>query len=409
MKRRHVVFVGVLVVLTVANFLWPQAPSPLTSSSFGKSGSGHGAAYDLLTELELARGRSFESGRRFRDEGTVWWIDPVGVCDGRIARSGEADVLDDQDVRWPVSSWIEDGGVAVVFLQSATAGGPLLPPQDALVACDAIAGVRLPRRIRLGDPDPAEETGGFTLEGALLAAPRVLAQPRIYAFEESLDWEVVARFRGEDAPGSPFVLSRALGGGRLVVVADSGFAHNGWLDQGDAAPLLVDLAVRLGAPRFDEREHGFVPETSAFRYITGSPALPVYAGLLVLGLLFVWRGNALPSRSVEEFDPATPTLDDYVASMSALYARTRDHARVFERYRELAASQLRRHFGLPHDVSARSLVERIEADPRRAPAAGQQGRHEGLKVLVEPRAVANAAELATATQELDELVKEVTR
>ena len=146
MNRRAAIFVALLTVLTAINFLWPEAPSPLTSSSFGRAGSGHGAAYDLLVEVGLASGRSFESARRLSDPGTLWWIDPVGVCDGRIARSGEADVLDENDVVWPAAAWLRAGGVGVVFLQSGDAGGPVLGAQQELGGCDAIAGIALPAR-----------------------------------------------------------------------------------------------------------------------------------------------------------------------------------------------------------------------------------------------------------------------
>ena len=87
---RRLLFFGIgVVVITIVNALWPEAPSPLTNSSFGKSGSGHAALYDLLSESGLARGRSFEASRRLADSGTLWWIDPEGVCDGAVEAAGE--------------------------------------------------------------------------------------------------------------------------------------------------------------------------------------------------------------------------------------------------------------------------------------------------------------------------------
>jgi hypothetical protein len=399
MRRSVVVFVVVMAMLTVVSALWPRPPSPLAVSSFGKAGSGHGALYDLLSESGLARGRSFEAGRRLEDPGPIWWIDPVGVCDGRIARRGEVDVLDEQDVAWPVRDWIRAGGVAVVFLQSAEPGGPVGALQEELVACDAIAGVGLPERKRLERDEPGEAS---VVEGPLTGGPRRIPIESPFAFAGALDWAVAARV-GSGGSGEelhPFVLSRSLGEGLLVVVADSGFTHNRWLDGRDSAPLALDFARAFGTPRFDEREHGFLPETSAFRYIASSQALPAYLGLLFLGLLYAWRGNALPPRRVREFDPATPTLETWVASMAALYAGTRDHDRVFERYRELTASRLRRHFGLPQEVSRLALADRIERD--RKPTAR-------LAWLREDRAVTTEAELTAGVRELDALVAEVIR
>jgi hypothetical protein len=416
MNRRVVLFFALMAVLTIVNFLWPVAPSPLTSSSFGKTGSGHGALYDLLNESDLARGRSFESARRLVDPGTLWWIDPEGTCDGRIARGGEVDILDSEDVVWPVAEWIRAGGVGVVFLQAAEPGGPVLSPQKELVSCDAIAGIPLPERLPLGPPaessDPADSYA--VVQGSLLGAPRKLPGSAPHAFEEALDWAVGARIAlPGDAP-KPFLLLRSLGEGKLVVVADSGFTHNQALDRLDSAPFAIDLVAAFGKPRFDEREHGFLPETSAFRYIAGSPARSVYVGLAFLGLLYLWRGNALPSRSVQEFDPAAPTLETYVTSMAALYAATRDHSRVLERYRELTASRLKRHLGLPLEVSRRELAERIEVDRRlRSSSAEEAGSGSRLRArlaqLTESRPASRASEVEAAAHELDALVMEVTR
>jgi hypothetical protein len=86
--------------------------------------------------------------------------------------------------------------------------------------------------------------------------------------------------------------------------------------------------------------------------------------------------------------------------MAALYAGTRDHDRVFERYRELTASRLRRHFGLPQEVSRLALADRIERDHKAT---------RRLAWLREDRAVSTEAELGAAVRELDALVAEVAR
>jgi hypothetical protein len=397
-----------MVFLTLANGLWPSAPSPLSTSSFGRSGSGHGALFELLGELGLNEGRSLESSRRLSGDATLWWIDPLGVCDGRIALQGEVDVLDAADVAWPGGAWVRAGGTAVVFLQAAEPGGRLSPAQERLARCDAIGGIELPRRSRQlraasgPDVDSGEPaSAGLLVSGELTRAPRSLSAERAYAFDESLDWQVAAEIQWSDGTLRPFVLSRVAGDGRLVVVADSGFTHNRWLDAADSAPLALDLVLAYGAPRFDEREHGMLPETSALRYLAGSQALPAILGLALLGVLFAWWGTALPARSVQEFDPAAPTLEAFVSSMAALYAGSRDHARVLERYRELSAERLRRHFGLPQGLSRLALADRIQRDGRLGASR--------LLPLTDTGAVDTAAELATAARQLDELVSEVIR
>jgi hypothetical protein len=416
MSRRGLLFLVALVAIAAVSFLWPAARSPLSSSSFGKTGSGHAALYDLLREADLARGRSFESSRRLTDPGTLWWIDPLGICDSRIARGGEVDILDAEDVTWPGVEWIRGGGVAVVFLQAAVPGGPVLPDQEHLVACDAVAGFRLPERFLLpaGVASSQRVEAETVVQGAWGGEPRKLPGAAPYVFEQALDWAVAARIARPGEADWPFVLSRSWGEGRLVVVADSGFSHNYALDQLDAAPFAIDLVAAFGKPRFDEREHGFLPETNAFRYLAGSPARGVYLGLGFLGLLYLWRGNALPARSVQEADPAAPTLETYVTSLAALYARSGDYSRVLERYRELTASRLKRYFGLSQELSRRALVERIQAD-RRPPSAGPDEidasppLRRGLASLTEQRPAANLRELEAAADELDALVKEVTR
>src|SRR5204863_70103 len=83
-----------------------------------------------------------------------------------------------------------------------------------------------------------------------------------------------------------------------------------------------------------------------------------------------WQGNLVPPRALPGPGTDTPGLDAFVDSLAALYAGTRDHARVLERYRELAAARLRRHFGMPPETPVGVLAERLARDRRLAPRAG---------------------------------------
>ena len=409
--RALLVLAGLLALL---NASLPDEGRELSGSSFGSVPQGHRALFELLTRLDLTRGRSLSALRDWPAGATIWWVEPMGLCDARIAMQGEVDVLDPAAVVWGGRDWVEAGGTAVVFLE---------PPDTAAVVCDAVAGIALPGRSPLesgrGDPDSAAGEGVGSSEvpsapegrAAQVDGPRLPLARRIPAagvtvFDGALDWRVAAWLRRPGSargprpetsgPGAaergvagqgaaPFALERDLGEGRLVVVADAGFLRNARLDALDAAPLALDLVRAYGAPYLDEREHGFVPESSAARYLVRSAALPVFLGLALLGALVAWRGSAWPARRVAEFDPETPTLETFVDSMATLYARTGDHRRVLERYRELTLARLGRHFGMSPAASPRAVLERVERSVRSG--AGAVG---GLACLRESRPGASA-------------------
>jgi hypothetical protein len=122
---------------------------------------------------------------------------------------------------------------------------------------------------------------------------------------------------------------------------------------------------------------------------------------LVLALLYVWAGRALPPRRTPEAIAGAPVLDEFVASLGRLYAGTGDHARVLERYRQLAAARLRRHFGLPAETSLATLVERLARSGRLDAAR--------LAPLTQTAAPSGMAELRAAVRALDAVVNEAIR
>ena len=116
MSRRVRLIVAMLALLAIVDFC-SQREQATTPSSYGTVPKGHGAVFELLSELELVRGRSLAAASRLEPGGTIWWIEPSQVCDARIASAGRVDILDPDAVRWPVASWIEAGGTAVVLLE----------------------------------------------------------------------------------------------------------------------------------------------------------------------------------------------------------------------------------------------------------------------------------------------------
>jgi len=362
---------------------------------------------------------------------------------------------------WDPLPWLEAGGTAVVFLPtrpSVSLGGGMphwvegsrceqlgpfaLPPRDVIAAQGAAT---VEPGADTGETEPSapeaqeqedllrdwldgelgEDSGPVhtqRLEGERLPRPRILNGPRLRRFRSAADFEVGAFLVETPTPFSrdrkgrerqtgqtdeptrdPFVLERAVGAGRLVVVADGSILSNRWLDRDDAAPLALDLVRGFGVPALDEREHGLRREQRALVYLAGSPALGVFVGLALLGLLALWRGAALPRRAVVEVDPSAPELERFVDSLAGLYARSRDYARVAQRYRVLSLARLRRHFGLTPEISGPALLARLRREGRLARA--------DLAAL-DPEAtvpVRSAADLRAAARRLDSLVKEACR
>src|SRR5207245_9314509 len=118
-------------------------------------------------------------------------------------------------------------------------------------------------------------------------------------------------------------LRAPLRAGRSVVVAAATVLRNQWRDRADAAPLVVDLVQAFGVPRFYEGDQGPRVRRSAVAYLATSPALLVFCGLALTGVLFAWQGNLVPPRALSGPETDTPGLGAFVDSLPALYAGTR--------------------------------------------------------------------------------------
>ena len=360
-----------------------------TLTSFGQLPEAHGAFYELLRELELPVARSLVPPERLVPGTTIWWIEPEGVT-----RSGpEPDAAPSPLAGEAFAGWIEAGGTALVWLSAAdddappTLAGVSLPGRDWLEARTAAA----------AEGAPTDEPAPAVVTGSSMARPRTLElpDPRVFAEggKEWEGWRVVARLDRQ-----PFVIAHELGAGRLVVGADPRFLQNRWLDRADAALLAFDLVRAYGTPRIDEHEHGFTATRGAIAYLAASPASAFFVGLGLLALVVAWAGGAEPTRRVREADPSAPTLESFVDSLAQLYAATGDHARVFERCREVAARSLRRRLGMPAEAPLESLLERL-GRRRQLPA-------EGLALLARGAVVRRASDLDRAVAALDHLVEE---
>jgi hypothetical protein len=201
---------------------------------------------------------------------------------------------------------------------------------------------------------------------------------------------------------TPLALERRIGEGRLVVIADARVLSNGRLARVDSAPFVFDWVRDFGPPWIDEHAHGVVPEAGTFRYLVHSPAWATGLGLLVLGVFVIWRGNAWPTRIVEEFDPDAPTLAAYVDSVARLYSGTRDHARVFERYRAVCLDRIRRALGLAPGTGVEMILASLRTRARNWPEL----RDSGLgQLLTKKFPISDADDLARNAARLDDLVR----
>jgi len=348
-----------------------------TPSTFGTQPLGYRALFDLLTELGYPVERSYDPPDRLSTGRTVWWVEPSGVCRPDEAGPPRGDV-------WPALRWVEGGGRAVVFLPR--------PWRNA--SCPLLDTVWLPAR----PPGPGLCASGrkedTVVTGDVPRRRRVLERG-LFTFADAGDWIVRARLGGR-----PFVLERPLGLGQLVVVADAAFLHNRALEHEGAAPLAVDLIRAFGIPRFDEERFAPGAERGAVAYLATSPVLALFVGLALTGLLFAWHEALMPPRAVGDAGAGAPRLETFVDSLAALYAATRDHRRVFERYREMTAGRLRRHFGLGPDMPLAGLVERLRRERRAAPTA--------IDLLTTGVDVADETALRAAARVLDGLVREAT-
>src|SRR4029453_17260657 len=91
------------------------------------------------------------------------------------------------------------------------------------------------------------------------------------------------------------------------------------------------------------------PAPAARSHLAPSSAAPVFVGLAIVALLLAWHGMLVPPRRLPALADPTPRLDAFVESIATLYARTRDHGRVLDRYREAITAALRRHFAMAPD------------------------------------------------------------
>jgi hypothetical protein len=435
----------------------PVDQSDRPETTFDTAPRGHAGVFALLDRFDATRGHWLSALTMPSVDETIWWIAPDGACEsGTTSSSGESEdeIEATLGTAFEIAAlpWIEAGGTAVVWLSYPpleTPGSTLdlvLPAESSEetnaenvradweeslakareemlegvpVRCSAIAGFELPPR-RLagleGGELPADRQYApavFSIGRAVgrgedfdYGATRVLPGPTLAFFErsdplvEATDgWQPIW-VEADDL--TPLALERSVGKGRLVVIADARILSNGRLARVDSAPFVFDWVEEYGTPWIDEHAHGVVPESGTIRYLASSPAWAAGLGFLLVGVLVVWRGHAWPTRVVSEYDPDAPTLAAFVDSVARLYSGTRDHARVFERYRAVCLDRIRRALGLVPGTPAEIILASLRARANNWPELRDAGlRH----LLTSQIAIPGADDLARNAARLDDLVR----
>jgi hypothetical protein len=367
----------------------------LTQTSHGIIPVGHGAVYEMLMQLGLGAGRSYENERNLPEAATVWWIEPGGLCSG----AGDGPLEADRSGVWRATDWMARGGTGVVFLPDK--------PLDCL-AEGVLAGEPIPARtLDVDDEAPGDETLGeelneetlgiTTMLGKILRQPRTLDKMPLRHFRNTMNYEVLVA----DVEFGPFVVSRKIGEGQLVLVASALPLRNTSLRKADAATFVVDLALAFGSPLIDEREHGLLPRPLPIVFLVRSAAMPAFGGVVLLGALLIWRARAESPPRLEPDQPEPPTLDAYIGSVANLYRGTRDHIEVLRAYQEFALSQLRRSLRLPPAASREQLENRLRL------SSGVTS--EDLETLLNEPACSKRSELLRATSQIDQILERSAR
>ena len=319
---------ALLLLLFLVN-LWMQRNLSLQRSdtSFGVTGDGYKAAFDLLRELEVPVARSYFRANRVPPGRTVWFVLP----DFLEEREEEAktDLTD-------LMRWIRAGGTAVVLGRGGSDWS------------------------RLG-LDETASSGGETsvVQGAFARTARSIPVAGLAHFDKAGASSQVRLTAGK----ATFAIETSVGSGRLIAIADGRFMLNSNLDQGDDSLLLVDLVHALGTPTFDEHCHGLAAPASSLALFGHPRLLAVLVLALITTLLWIAEQRSWPTRTLKDVDDApAPSIASFVDSLGVLYARANDPPAAFRAYRASFLRRARRRLSPRVEVSDQVVIERITRD-----------------------------------------------
>ena len=145
--------VGLLLLLGINLWLWPNQGLQLSPTSFGIMRYGYKAAFDLLTEMHLPVTRSYRRPNLTPTSQTVWYVSPSFL---------EADKPSAKEAADEVMEWATRGGTAMIFGDSSSDWTP----------------IGLDREVeKIQDKDDKDEAR-VLIKGDLLPQPRWLETPQ---------------------------------------------------------------------------------------------------------------------------------------------------------------------------------------------------------------------------------------
>jgi hypothetical protein len=158
------------------------------------------------------------------------------------------------------------------------------------------------------------------------------------------------------------ILSKALGSGSVVWLADSTAVSNAGIGNADDAKLAVLLAFSPGRSiYFDEFHHGYVDSATPWDRLPSGGRAAVVLVLLGVGVLLLARGRRVgPPIALLEKKSARGSA--YIAQLAALYRKAGARAEALESLEDGLGRALGRRFGtralgMARQAGAREALE----------------------------------------------------
>jgi len=157
----------------------------------------------------------------------------------------------------------------------------------------------------------------------------------------------------------PALISRPVGKGQIIALADAGALSNGHIEEADNVILAANLISLAGGPvYFDEYHHGYRHRTTLVSLLFRPPALWVTLQVLFALVLFVHAASRRFGRPVPlGVAPRYRASTEYVVALASMYQRGQARGAVLQRLAQSFRREVARALGLPADASPERLAQ----------------------------------------------------